>query len=360
MFVVMARNATQAQIQDVKTHILDEGLTPFDHAGLERVVVAVVGEIGPRKPALMSRFAALPGVESVTPISRPFKLTSREFHPEDTVIRVLDVVIGDGSLTVMAGPCSVENRDQLFETAEAVKAAGAQVLRGGAFKPRTSPYSFQGLGVEALRYLAEAREQTGLPIITEVMEANQLDIVAEYADILQIGARNMQNYSLLNAVGRMSKPVMLKRGFGATIEELLMAAEYIVSSGNPNVMLCERGIRTFESYTRNTMDLSAVPVLHSLTHLPVLVDPSHATGKRWLVKPLAVGGVAVGADGVMVEVHPTPDEALSDAEQQLTFEMFADLMAAVIPIHDHVRGLHADLRAQGMVPVAGGGGLSKH
>jgi 3-deoxy-7-phosphoheptulonate synthase len=360
MIVVMARSATQAQIQDVKSHILDEGLTPFDHAGLEHVVVAVVGEIGARKPQLMVRLGSLPGVESVTPISRPFKLTSREFHPEDSVIRVMDTTIGDGSLTMMAGPCSVESRDQLFETAEAVKAAGAHVLRGGAFKPRTSPYSFQGLGVEALRYLAEAREQTGLPIITEVMEANQLDIVAEYADILQIGARNMQNYSLLNSVGRMSKPVMLKRGFGATIEELLMAAEYVVSSGNPNVMLCERGIRTFETYTRNTMDLSAVPVLHGLTHLPVLVDPSHATGKRWLVKPLAIGGVAVGADGVMVEVHPTPEQALSDAEQQLDFDQFADLMASVVPIHEHVRGMHTDVRAHGMVPVAGGGGLSKH
>jgi 3-deoxy-7-phosphoheptulonate synthase len=360
MFVVMARDATEAQIQDVRRHILEEGLTPFGHAGLERVVIAVVGEIGPRKPQLMAHLEALPGVASVTPISRPFKLTSREFQPEDTVIRVRDVVIGDGGLTVMAGPCSVESREQLLETADAVGAAGAQVLRGGAFKPRTSPYSFQGLGVEALRYLAEARDRTGMPIITEVMEANQLDIVAEYADILQIGARNMQNYSLLNSVGRLSKPVMLKRGFGATIEELLMAAEYILSSGNPNVMLCERGIRTFETYTRNTMDLSAVPVLHSLTHLPVLVDPSHATGKRWLVKPLAVGGVAVGADGVMVEVHPTPDEALSDAEQQLTFAMFADLMAAVVPIHEHVRGLHGDVRAQGMIPVAGGGGLSKH
>ena len=359
MLVVMASNATEAQIQDVKSRILDEGLTPFAHAGLERTVIAVVGEIGPRKPQLMNRLSVLSGVESVTPISRPFKLTSREFHPEDTVIRVMDAVICDGSLTMMAGPCSVESRDQLLDTADAVKAAGADVLRGGAFKPRTSPYSFQGLGVEALRYLAEARDRTGLPIITEVMEANQLDIVAEYADILQIGARNMQNYSLLNAVGRMSKAVMLKRGFGATIEELLMAAEYVLSSGNPNVMLCERGIRTFETYTRNTMDLSAVPVLHSLTHLPVLVDPSHATGKRWLVKPLAVGGVAVGADGVMVEVHPTPDEALSDAEQQLDFEMFEDLMAAVVPIHEHVRGMH-DVRAHGMVPVAGGGGLSKH
>ena len=262
----------------------------------------------------------------MTPINRPFKLTSREFHPEDTVIRVLDAAIGDGSLTVMAGPCSIESRDQLFETAEAVKAAGATVLRGGAFKPRTSPYAFQGLGVEALRYLAEAREQTGLPVITEVMEPSQVDIVAEYADILQIGTRNMQNYSLLRDVGRVARPVMLKRGYGATVEEWLMAAEYIVSSGNPNVILCERGIRTFETYTRNTLDLSAVPLLHHLTHLPVIVDPSHATGKRWLVRPLAIGGVAVGADGVMVEVHPTPDEALSDAEQQLDLDQFRALM----------------------------------
>ena len=218
---------------------------------------------------------------------------------------------------MMAGPCSVESREQLFETADAVKAAGATILRGGAFKPRTSPYAFQGLGIQGLRFLAEARERTGLPVITEVMEPSQVDIVAEYADILQIGTRNMQNYSLLRDVGRVARPVMLKRGYGATVEELLMAAEYIVSSGNPNVILCERGIRTFETYTRNTMDLAAVPLLDRLTHLPVIVDPSHATGKRWLVKPLAVGGVAVGADGVMVEVHPNPDEALSDAEQQL-------------------------------------------
>ena len=211
MFVVMASTATEAEILGVKSHIVDEGLTPFEHIGIERVVIAVVGELGGRKSNMMGKLAQLAGVVSVTPISRPFKLTSREFHPEDTVIRVLDAVIGDGGLTMMAGPCSVESRDQLMETATAVKAAGATVLRGGAFKPRTSPYSFQGLGVEALRYLAEARERTGLPIITEVMEANQLDIVAEYADILQIGARNMQNYSLLNSVGRMSKPVMLKR-----------------------------------------------------------------------------------------------------------------------------------------------------
>jgi 3-deoxy-7-phosphoheptulonate synthase len=342
MFVVMAASATEAEILGVKSHILAEGLTPFAHAGLERTVIAVVGEVGARRPVLLDRLAGLPGVESVTPISRPFKLTSREFKPDDTVIRVGDAVIGDGSLTVMAGPCSIESREQLFTTADSVAAAGATVLRGGAFKPRTSPYSFQGLGVEGLRYLAEARERTGLPVITEVMEPSQVDIVAEYADILQIGTRNMQNYSLLNAVGRVARPVMLKRGYGATVEEWLMAAEYIVSSGNPNVILCERGIRTFETYTRNTMDLSAVPLLHHLTHLPVIVDPSHATGKRWLVKPLAVGGVAVGADGVMVEVHPNPDDALSDAEQQLTLEQFDDLMTSLVPVHERVRSLHGD------------------
>jgi 3-deoxy-7-phosphoheptulonate synthase len=355
MFVVMVASATEADVLGVKSHILAEGLTPFDHLGAERTVIAVVGEIGSRKPDLVDRFARLPGVERVTPISRPFKLTSREFHPEDTVIRILDAVVGDGSLTVMAGPCSVESREQLVETADAVKLAGATIIRGGAFKPRTSPYSFQGLGVEALRYLAEARERTGLPVITEVMEPNQVDIIAEYADILQIGTRNMQNYSLLQAVGRVARPVMLKRGYGATIEEWLMAAEYIVSSGNPNVILCERGIRTFETYTRNTMDLAAVPLLHHLTHLPVIVDPSHATGKRWLVKPLAMGGVAVGADGVMVEVHPRPDEALSDAEQQLTLEQFADMMTALVPVHEHVRSLHGDPAARPADGTAGPG-----
>jgi 3-deoxy-7-phosphoheptulonate synthase len=335
-------------------------MTPYDHAGQERVVIAVVGEVGPRKQVLMSRLAALPGVETITPISRPFKLTSREFHPEDTVIRVLDAVIGDGGLTVMAGPCSVESRDQLMETADAVTAAGATIIRGGAFKPRTSPYSFQGLGVEALRYLAEARDRTGRPTITEVMEPNQVDIVAEYVDILQIGTRNMQNYSLLNAAGRVARPVMLKRGFGSTVEEFLMAAEYIVAAGNPNVILCERGIRTFETYTRNTLDLSAVPLLHHLTHLPVIVDPSHATGKRWLVKPLAIGSVAVGADGIMVEVHPAPEEALSDAEQQLNPAQFADLMAALVPVHEQVRSLHGDPLVSGAALGIGTGELSKH
>ncbi len=341
MIVVMSVGASEAEILGVKSQILSEGLTPFDHVSDGRTTVAVVGEIGARKPALISRFGGLPGVASVTALSRPFKLTSREFHPEDTVIQVLDTAIGDGSLTIMAGPCSIESRDQLFETADAVKAAGATILRGGAFKPRTSPYAFQGLGIGGLRFLAEARERTGLPVITEVMEPSQVDIVAEYADILQIGTRNMQNYSLLRDVGRVARPVMLKRGYGATIEEFLMAAEYIVSSGNPRVILCERGIRTFETYTRNTMDLAAVPLLHRLTHLPVVVDPSHATGKRWLVKPLALGGVAVGADGIMVEVHPDPDAALSDADQQLTLDQFRDMMAAVVPLHEQIRSVYA-------------------
>lgn len=363
MFVVMASAATEAEILGVKGQILAEGMTPFDHVAAGRTVIAVVGEMGARRTALTERLAGLAGVERVTPISRPFKLTSREFHPEDSVIRVLDAAIGDGSLTIIAGPCSVESRDQLFETADAVKAAGATILRGGAFKPRTSPYAFQGLGVQALRYLAEARERTGLPVITEVMEPSQVDVVAEYADILQIGTRNMQNYSLLRDVGRVARPVMLKRGYGATVEEWLMAAEYIVSSGNPNVILCERGIRTFETYTRNTMDLAAVPLVHHLTHLPIIVDPSHATGKRWLVKPLALGGVAVGADGVMVEVHPRPDEALSDAEQQLTLDQFRDMMAAVVAVHEHVRALHGDPLPGDTLGIGGNGGnggLARH
>src|SRR3954452_17150484 len=358
MFVVMAPSAGEAELLGVKSAILAEGLTPYDHAGAGRTVIAVIGELGGRRTDLIDRLGRLPGVAAVTPISRPFKLTSREFHPEDTVIPVLDAVVGDGSLTVMAGPCSVESRDQLFQTADAVAEAGATILRGGAFKPRTSPYSFQGLGVEALRDLAEARDRTGLPVITEVMEPSQVDIVAEYADILQIGTRNMQNFSLLMAVGRVARPVMLKRGFSATVEEWLMAAEYIVSSGNPNVILCERGIRTFETYTRNTLDLAAVPLLRQLTHLPIIVDPSHATGKRWLVKPLSVGGVAVGADGVMVEVHPRPEEALSDAEQQLTLEQFADMMAALVPVHAQVRSLHGDPLVTGAALGIGGG--SKH
>jgi 3-deoxy-7-phosphoheptulonate synthase len=343
MFVVMRTGAGEAEVNGVKGLILAEGLTPFENAGTDRTVIAVVGEIGKRRAQLRGRLEDLAGVAEVKAISTPYKLVSREFHPENTVIRVLDTAVGDGGLTVMAGPCSVESRDQLLETVDHVAAHGATIIRGGAFKPRTSPYSFQGLGVEGLRYLAEARARTGLPVITEVMEPNQVDIVAEYADILQIGTRNMQNFSLLLACGRAGRPVMLKRGFGATIEEWLMAAEYIASAGNSQIILCERGIRTFDSTTRNTLDLTAVPLMHHLTHLPVVVDPSHATGKRWLVKPLAIGGAAVGADGIMVEVHPRPDEALSDAEQQLDFAGFDSMMVAITAVHAHVRDLHGDL-----------------
>ena len=341
MLVVMSVAATEQEIQVVRQHIEADGLTPHESRGEQRVVIGVVGDVGLRKEQVMNHLAGLPGVETVTPVSKPFKLTSREFHPPDTVIEVGGTTIGGGSLTVVAGPCAIESRDQMLRTADAVAAAGATVLRGGAFKPRTSPYSFQGLGMDGVRFLVEARERTGLPVVTEVMEPNQVEPVAEYADILQIGARNMQNFPLLMAAGRVQRPVMLKRGIAATVEEWLMAAEYIVSSGNPQVILCERGIRTFERYTRNTIDLTAVPLLHRLTHLPVIVDPSHATGKRWLVRPMAVAAVAGGADGIMVEVHPDPDDALSDGEQSLTLEQFAEMAPVLRTVHGQVAGLYA-------------------
>ncbi len=341
MLVVMSVAATEQEIEAVRQHIEADGLTAHESRGEQRVVIGVVGDVGLRKEQVMNHLAGLPGVESVTPVSKPFKLTSREFHPADTVIRVGGATIGGGTLTVMAGPCAIESRDQLLRTADAVAAAGATILRGGAFKPRTSPYSFQGLGMDGVRFLVEAGERTGLPVITEVMEPSQVEPVAAFADILQIGARNMQNFPLLMAAGRGQRPVMLKRGIAATVEEWLMAAEYIVSSGNPQVILCERGIRTFEKYTRNTLDLTAVPLLHKLTHLPVIVDPSHATGKRWLVRPMAVAAVAGGADGIMVEVHPKPDDALSDGEQSLTFEQFAEMAPVLRTVHSQVTGLYA-------------------
>jgi 3-deoxy-7-phosphoheptulonate synthase len=358
MIVVMSVGATEQQAEAVREQIRATGLTPHDNYGTQRVVIAVLGDVAPVREHLMSKLSSMSGIESVTPISRPFKLASRESHPEDTIVEVLDTRVGNGTLTIMAGPCSVESRDMLLQTAEAVAAAGATILRGGAFKPRTSPYSFQGLGVEGLKYLAEARQATGLPVVTEVMEPSQVEIVAEHADILQVGTRNMQNYSLLTAVGKAGKPVMLKRGFGATIEEWLMAAEYIMSAGQANVILCERGIRTFETYTRNTLDLTAVPLLHHLTHLPVIVDPSHATGKRWLVRPMALAAVAAGADGIMVEVHPNPDEALSDGEQSLTFDQFRSMAHALKHIHEEVRTLIKDpFVTDGPVNV---GGPNKH
>lgn len=269
------------------------------------------------------------GVDRVVPVLRPFKLASRDFKPEDSKISINGHVIGDNKIIVMAGPCSVESLEQMRETAVAVKAAGAHLLRGGAFKPRTSPYSFQGMGEAGLKIMAQVREETGLHIVTEVMAPDQVELVSRYADVLQIGTRNMQNYALLNAVGQTNMPVLLKRGMMSTIEELLMSAEYIMSNGNHKVILCERGIRTFEKYTRNTLDINAVPVLKELTHLPVVVDPSHATGKWTLVKAASKAAVAAGADGLIIEVHPNPAEATSDGEQSLKPQRFAELMGEV-------------------------------
>jgi 3-deoxy-7-phosphoheptulonate synthase len=271
----------------------------------------------------------LPGVERVMPVSRPFKLASRDFHPDNTVIDINGHPVGGNLVTIVAGPCSVESREQFLEIAYAVREAGAHLLRGGAFKPRTSPYSFQGMGEEGLQIMAEAREETGLPIVTEVMSPEDLPLIEKYADVLQIGARNTQNYALLKAVGKSHLPVLLKRGMMSTIEELLMSAEYILAHGNPNVMLCERGIRTFETYTRNTLDINAVPVLKELTHLPVIVDPSHATGKWSLVQSASLAGVAAGADGLIIEVHNHPELAVSDGAQSLKPNRFQDLMAQV-------------------------------
>jgi 3-deoxy-7-phosphoheptulonate synthase len=326
MIVVMGAAHTRTQIDSVIQKIEEAGLRGQITEGVERTVIGVIGD-SHTKELLRERIEAMPGVESVVRILQPYKLVSREFHGgRDSTIWVGPVAIGGGRVVVIAGPCSVESRQQALETAHAVKAAGAQLLRGGAFKPRTSPYSFQGLEEEALRILAEAREVTGLPIVTEAMDARQLETVVKYADMVQIGARNMQNYTLLREAGRASHPVLLKRGPSAMIEELLLAAEYIMAEGNPNVVLCERGIRTFENYTRFTLDLNAVPVLKRLTHLPVIVDPCHGTGKWELVTPMARASVAAGADGLLVEVHPEPARALSDGPQQLTPQNFSAMM----------------------------------
>jgi 3-deoxy-7-phosphoheptulonate synthase len=293
---------------------------------VERTVIGVVGRT---YPELRDTLELLAGVDEVVPISKPYKLSSREFQPQDSTIKVGDVTIGGDELVVMAGPCAVETEEQVLETARAVKAAGANILRGGAFKPSTSPYGFRGLGEDGLKILDKARQETGMPIITEVMTPPDVELVARYADILQVGARNMQNFILLDEVGKARKPVMLKRGMSATIQEWLLSAEYILAQGNRQVMLCERGIRTFETYTRNTMDVSAIPIIKKLSHLPIIADPSHGTGKWYLVAPLALAAVAAGADGLMIEVHPTPDSALKDGAQSLTFENFQQLMAQV-------------------------------
>jgi 3-deoxy-7-phosphoheptulonate synthase len=341
MFVRINQSATAEQIAAVRSRATEAGLAVYDEASGRGLTLALLGPKG-FDEKLSDEFVAMPGVASVARPSRAYRLSSQEFREEPTIVKVRDAVIGGGSLTLMAGPCSIESREQLFEVAAGVAAAGATLLRGGAFKPRTSPYAFQGLGLEGLRLLAEARERTGLPIITEVMEPAQVDMVAEFADVLQIGTRNMQNFSLLNAVGRTRMPVMLKRGLSGTIEEWLLAAEYILAAGNRQVILCERGIRTFETAARNTLDLNAVPILRRLTHLPVIVDPSHATGKRWMVAPMSYAGVAAGADGVMVEVHPKPEEAWSDGEQSLTLPMFSRLAGELRTIHSVVSPMHAN------------------
>ena len=327
MLIVMKPSATPAQVEAVADAIRALGLTPHAIPGAQWVAIGITGNKGGLDP---QRFEVMPGVGEAIRVSQPFKLVSREVKPEDTVIDLGDgAVIGGPALAVMAGPCSVESREQLLEAAVAVKAAGARFLRGGAFKPRTSPYEFQGLGVAGLKLLAEARELTGLKVVTEVMDAEDLPACLEYADVLQLGARNMQNYSLLRKLGQAGKPVLLKRGPSATIREWLMAAEYVVSSGNYQVALCERGIRTFETMTRNTLDLNAVPVLKALTHLPVVVDPSHGIGLRAHVPAMARAGVAAGADGIIVEVHPCPEKALSDGPQSLTPVEFQELMRQV-------------------------------
>jgi 3-deoxy-7-phosphoheptulonate synthase len=329
MLVVMKRGSTPADLAGVIGKITQSGLAGHISQGVERTVIGVVGQT---YPELRDMLEFLPGVEEVIPISKPYKLSSREFQHEDTRIKVGDVVIGGEELVIIAGPCAVETESQVLATAKAVKEAGANILRGGAFKPSTSPYQFRGLGKEGLEILALARTETGLPLITEVLTPNDVELVARYADILQIGARNMQNFALLDEVGKVNKPVMLKRGMSATIQEWLLSAEYILSQGNRQVMLCERGIRSFDTYTRNTMDISAIPVVKKLSHLPIIADPSHGTGKWYLVTPLALAAVAAGADGLMIEVHPNPDQALKDGAQSLTFDSFQQLMSQLAPV----------------------------
>jgi 3-deoxy-7-phosphoheptulonate synthase len=326
MIVVMKQGATRASIANVIVRIEQAGYRAHVSEGEERTIIGIIGNGRPLDRAQIGRMS---GVERTVPILRPFKLASREFHPHDTVVDINGISIGGERVVVVGGPCAVESREQMLEAARAVRDAGGHMLRGGAFKPRTSPYSFQGMGEEGLRILADVRRETSLPIITEVMEPQMVPLVTTYADVLQIGARNMQNYALLHAIGESQRPVMLKRGMMSTIEELLMSAEYILSHGNERVILCERGIRTFETYTRNTLDLSAVPLLKQLSHLPVVVDPSHGTGKWELVEPVSLAAVAAGADGLLIEVHPHPESALSDGAQSLKPERFAELVQKV-------------------------------
>lgn len=326
MIIIMKASASDGDIEAVLTRLKNGGWRTHVSKGEERTIIGIIGDERRLDQGAMSR---MDGVDRVVPVLRPFKLASRDFQPEDSKISVNGHIFGGNKIIMMAGPCSIESLEQMRETAIAVREAGAHMLRGGAFKPRTSPYSFQGMGEAGLKILAQVREETGLHVVTEVMSPDQVELVSKYADMLQIGTRNMQNYALLNAVGQTNMPVLLKRGMMSTIEELLMSAEYILSNGNHRVVLCERGIRTFEKYTRNTLDINAVPVLKELTHLPVVVDPSHATGKWTLVKAASKAAVAAGADGLIIEVHPNPAEAASDGEQSLKPQRFAELMVEV-------------------------------
>jgi len=326
MVITFEANATAEQLHAVEAKLRDLGFQVVRAPSTGRVVLAAVGD-GALPP--LEEVRVMPGVAEALRIPEPFKLASRSFRQETSVIRIGDVEIGGSAVVLMAGPCTIESEEQMVKTAAAVRASGARVLRGGAFKPRTSPYSFQGLGEEGLKILARVREETGLPIVTEVLDTETVELVAQYADCLQVGARNMQNFSLLKKLGRTRKPILLKRGMSATLEELLLSAEYLLAEGNYEVILCERGVRTFSDHTRNTLDLSAVPYVQRISHLPILVDPSHGTGKRQKVLPLSRAAVAVGADGLMIEVHPHPEAALSDGPQALLPEMFAELMRQV-------------------------------
>ena len=327
MLIVMHRNATQKQIGAVTAAVEKMGLTASPIPGSERTAIGVLGNKGYVDDISIRD---LPGVKDVIHVSKPYKMVSRDFHPRPTIIKIGSVEIGEGrSPVIIAGPCAVESEDQIIRTARAVKAAGADLLRGGAFKPRTGPYTFQGLKEEGLKLLALAKQETGLPIVSEVMTSENVELVARYVDVLQVGARNMQNFDLLREVGRIRKPVLLKRGLSATIEEFLAAAEYILAEGNSQVILCERGIRTFETATRNSLDLSVVPIIKELSHLPIVVDPSHATGKRSLVPPMAKAALVAGAHGIMIEVHPEPEKALSDGPQSLTIPGFEKLMGEI-------------------------------
>ena len=326
MIIIMDLNASPEQIREVEQEIERVGLRPFMNPGVERKVIAVLGEMDVHKADLVEHFSTMDGVSRVDVISDLWKLASKSYRPEGSTVRVQDVVIGGNRIVVAAGPCSVEDEGQLLEIAEAVKESGASLLRGGAFKPRTSPYSFQGLGEKGLKIMARVRDKVGLPIVTEVMDTHDVNMVADYADMLQIGARNMQNFALLKKAGNTNRPVLLKRGPAAKVKDLLMSAEYIMAEGNQSVVLCERGITTFEDTTRNTTDINALPVLKRLTHLPVMIDPSHATGDWRYVGPISLAGVAAGADGVIVEVHPDPGHAKSDGPQSLKPDKFAELM----------------------------------